>query len=78
MIRDGADLVPVRGGAQDARVPLGVDGGRAHVEGDRPALVVVRGDDRRVRVGRTCEGKGCDERSEDATPEHERHRTTPA
>ena len=69
---DVADLVPVRGGAQDARVPLGVCGGRAHVEGDRPALVVVRRDDRRVRVGSACESKGCDERNEEATPGHER------
>jgi hypothetical protein len=65
---DARDLVPVHGVAEEVGVPVDVDVVGAHVEADRPALLVLAKDDRRLRA---CSGDEPDEqRDEDDGDAH--------
>jgi hypothetical protein len=64
---DAADLVAVRGGGEDARVPVHVDERREHVEVDRTARRVLTDDRLRARGDGRQQGDGeRDERDEAA------------
>jgi hypothetical protein len=64
--RHALDLVGVRRATEQARVPLDVHVRSAHVEGDRPALVVLRRDRIGERCGRRDEGGDGHDDGEDA------------